>query len=190
MPHINTYSTATTIEETKVTRNREKHYRALKPKLKKPTLPTHTDKVSIAVRTFLGLVFVISGLNGFMSFLPEFSVTGDGASFIDALVNSYFWPVLKVAELVIGGALLFNVFSEFAVFLLAPVTLGILWFHVFLSPPGAWFAWSLFAAQVALVVFFRKRLKKVFFPTNKTDDGKLVHDDNLNRPPDESATNN
>ena len=124
---------------------------------------------------------MISGLNGFINFLPQFSVTGEGASFIDALVNSYFWPLLKVVELVVGGALLFNVFAEFAIFLLAPVTLGILWFHTFLSPPGAWFAWTVFAVEVGLVVLFRDQIKRVFRPTDRVDEGKMVHDDNLER---------
>jgi uncharacterized membrane protein YphA (DoxX/SURF4 family) len=143
--------------------------------------PTPTDKATAVVRTFLGLVFVTSGLNGFIHFLPAFSVTGQGANFIDALVNSYFWPLLKVAELIVGGALLFNVFAQFAIFLLAPVTLGILWFHTFLSPPGAWFAWTLLGAEIALVVLFRKQLKRVFMPSDKVDEGKVVHDDNLER---------
>ncbi len=172
MAYINTYT------ETKVSRH---PLSAKQRRVRRPRRPASTDKVSVAVRTFLGLVFVISGLNGFINFLPEFSVSGDGTNFIDALVNSYFWPLLKVVELVVGAALLFNVFAEFAIFLLAPVTLGILWFHTFLSPPGAWFAWTVFAAEIGLVILFRKQIKRVFKPTDRVDDGKIVQDDNLER---------
>lgn len=136
-----------------------------------------TNGLTAMVRTFLGIVFVVSGLNGFLKFLPQFTMSSEGVSFIDALVNSYFWPLLKIVELIVGGALLFNVFSQFAIFILAPVTLGILWFHVFVSPPGAWFAWSIFAAEVILVLAFAPQLKAVFFPSNEADSGKVIHDD-------------
>lgn len=154
-----------------------KRAKAIRTKPSHRLYVTSTDTPTAAIRTFLGIVFVISGLNGFFSFLPEFEVTSQGITFLDTLSHSYFWPMLKTAELMIGSALLFNVYAQFAIFILAPITMGILWFHLFLSPPGAWFAWAIFLAEVTLTVTFRNQIKQVFFPRHSSDRGKVIHDD-------------
>lgn len=138
---------------------------------------TSTDTYTAALRTFLGIVFVVSGLNGFFAFLPQFEVSQQGVSFIEALQQAHFWPVFKVIEILVGGALLFNVFAQFAIFILAPITMAILLFHVFVSRPGAWFAWTIFAAEMVMVVAFWPRIRQVFFPRHSADRGKVIHDD-------------
>jgi len=112
--------------------------------------------VTLVARFLLGLMFLVLGLNGFLSFLnmgpPP---TGLAGQFMGALfVSHYYWVVAGLQ--VIGGALLLvNRFVPLALVLLGPVIVNILCYHVFLNHSGAGFA-----AVVTIlwfVVFYAKR---------------------------------
>jgi hypothetical protein len=93
--------------------------------------------IDIGVQALLGLIFFVFGLNGFLHFLAEPEVSGDAATYMGGLAaTGYFFPVLKVVEVVGGFLLLIRKLPALALVLLAPVVVQIFLFHVFLAPEG------------------------------------------------------
>ncbi len=89
----------------------------------------------------LGLLFFGSSKLIHFSYMPTHIYTGDAAIFIDSLSNTgYILKVIGLFEIFIGLLLLFNKWVSFALLLLAPITLNILLFHVFMDTPGLFLA--------------------------------------------------
>ncbi len=91
------------------------------------------------LRIILGLGLLFFGLSKLINFnfMPTHIYTGDAAIFIDSLSNSgYILKVIGTFEIFIGLMLLFNKWVSFALLLLAPITLNILLFHLFMDTPG------------------------------------------------------
>lgn len=109
-----------------------------------------------AARIGLGLMFLVFGLNGFFHFLPTPTPEGAGAEFMGGLAASgYFFPFLKGTEVLVGLALLLNRFSPLALVVLAPISLNILVYNVFLMPSGIPMAAFIILAQVFLMWTYR-----------------------------------
>ncbi len=104
------------------------------------------------VRILLGLSFFVFGLNGFFQFIPmEGPSSADAKAYMTGLgASGYFFPVLKITEVLAGIGLLLNQFVALALILLAPVTLHILLYHVFLAPGEILFALFLAGANAFL----------------------------------------
>jgi len=95
------------------------------------------SKITIATRLLLGLIFFVFGLNGFFRFLPMPEMSAEAGNFMGALgATGYFFPFLKVCEVVAGALLLLGAFVPFALVLLAPISVNIFLFHAFLAPSG------------------------------------------------------
>jgi len=93
--------------------------------------------LSLVFRVFLGLIFLVFGLNGLLpkEFLPTPSMSDGAISFLVSLEKTgYFFPILRVTEVICGLMLLTGYFVPLALAILAPITLQILLFHVFLAP--------------------------------------------------------
>ena len=77
--------------------------------------------VTVALRSLLGLIFLASGLNGFLHRFPNPAML-EAVSFFSALLNShYMLPLLCTTE-VVGGALLLSGFLvPLGLAILAPV---------------------------------------------------------------------
>ena len=86
-------------------------------------------------RTLLGLLFTVFGLNGFLGFLPPPDIPPAGGAFFGALAaTGYMLPLIKGTEVLAGLALLAGRAVPLALTVLAPITVNILLFHVFLAP--------------------------------------------------------
>jgi len=121
------------------------------------------NKKTYIPRIVLGLIFVLAGLNGFLSFLPGLELSSSGETFINSLRESGFiWPLINLVELVAGSLLLFNVFGQLAVLLLAPICLGIVLFHMLYSIQGSTIAWVAVALEVTMMFLYRKNLLNIF----------------------------
>ena len=84
------------------------------------------------VRIFLGIALVVSGLNNFCRFLP--TPAGD---FIESFGQvDYVLPVAGFFEIIIGILLLLKKWVAFALIMLAPISLNILLFHLYLNLEG------------------------------------------------------
>lgn len=89
-------------------------------------------------RILMGLIFLVSGLNGFFMFIPAPKVVIPEAAmaFQGALMaTGYMIKLVAGAQLVTGMLLLANRFVPLALALIAPVIVNIIAFHVFLDLP-------------------------------------------------------
>jgi uncharacterized membrane protein YphA (DoxX/SURF4 family) len=107
--------------------------------------------LTIIVRSLLGLMFVVFGLNGFLQFMKMPPPEGLAGDFTKALfVSHYFYAV---AALQVAGGLLCLVgrFVPLGLTLLGPVIVNILLFHFFLDTKGLPIAITVSALALFLV---------------------------------------
>ena len=91
--------------------------------------------IDIGAQALMGLIFFVFGLNGFLNFLEQPQPTGDAATYMGGLAAAgYFFPVLKIVEIVGGALLLIRKLPGLALVLLAPVVVQIFLYHAFLDP--------------------------------------------------------
>jgi len=111
---------------------------------------------TLIAQILLGLVFVVLGLNGFLSFLSMGPMpTGLAGQFMGALFLSHYFWVVAALQIAGGALLLVNRFVPLALVLLGPVIVNILCYHVFLNPSGAPLA--AVVTILWLFVFYGKR---------------------------------
>src|SRR6266481_2383319 len=100
-------------------------------------MQTIASKLPLVARIFLGLVFFVFGLNGFLHFIPQPPMSGPPADFMGALAaTGYMFALIKGAEVAAGLLLLTGRFVPLALTLLAPVLVNILAFHALLVGAG------------------------------------------------------
>lgn len=90
-------------------------------------------------RIFMGLLFFVFGLNGFLQFIPQpKEAMPEGAmAFAGALMKTgYMFPMISGTQVLVGALLLVNRFVPLALILIAPVIVNIEAFHIFLAPSG------------------------------------------------------
>jgi len=116
----------------------------------------------VIARVLLGLVFLGSGIGGFVTHfafppdLPEGLKT-----FVTGLAAStYFLPLLKSTEIACGLLLLSGAFVPLALIVLAPIILNIFLTHLFLAPSGVPLALVIGALEIYLA-FFAKPYKEI-----------------------------
>jgi uncharacterized membrane protein YphA (DoxX/SURF4 family) len=106
-------------------------------------------------RIVLGLLFLVSGLNGFLHFIPIPPPPGLAGQYMGVLVVSHYIVAVSLLQ-VIGGILLpANRFVPLALILLGPIIVNILLFHCLMAPEGLPLA--LFAAVLWGILFYRER---------------------------------
>lgn len=119
-----------------------------------------------AARLLLGLIFVVFGLNGFLNFIPIPPHEGNAAAFMGGLAAAgYFFPLLKITEIVVGVALLANRFVPLALVVLAPITVNIVAFHS-LAPEGLPMALVIVALHVGSAWNLRAAFRPLLRPTS------------------------
>ena len=91
-------------------------------------------------RIVLGAIFAGAALNYFWSLvsgwtLLPLSITTQAMQFAGVIIKiGYLWPLMKSINLAAGILLIANRAPAFAVALLLPVTVIIVWFQIFLNP--------------------------------------------------------
>jgi uncharacterized membrane protein YphA (DoxX/SURF4 family) len=88
-------------------------------------------------RILLGVVLLAFGLNKFFQFISLPELPENAANFMTSLGETgYVLQVVGVLEVLIGLMLVFKKWVAFALILLAPISVNILFFHLFLDLPG------------------------------------------------------
>ena len=119
--------------------------------------------VVIIARVLLGLVFFVFGLNGLHPFMQNPPAPPAAAAFFGALLATHYMFFLIFATQVLGGALLLiGVAVPFALTILAPVIVNILFFHIFLSPDLLPMALIVAAFELFLVWYYRAAFAPLF----------------------------
>ena len=110
----------------------------------------------IGARVILGLIFTVFGLNGFFHFIPNPEMNEPMTTFMMALTGTgYFMIVVKVVEVVSGLMILTGRFLPLGLILLAPVSVHILFVHLFLDQAGLAMAIVIVVLQVFLAFAYR-----------------------------------
>jgi hypothetical protein len=95
------------------------------------------SQFSFLVRVTLGILLIVFGSNKFLHFIPLPPPTGAAADFMNSLgATGYIFPIVGMLEVCIGVLLLLKKWIAFALILLAPISINILLFHLFLDIPG------------------------------------------------------
>ena len=124
----------------------------------------------VICRLFLGLIFFVFGLNGFLHFIPMGPMpAGLAGQFFVVMTQSHYMVPVSGLQLICGILLLINQFVPLALTLLAPIIVNILIFHITMQPAG------LPPGMVALILWIvvASRLWSHFAPllTQKTSVG-------------------
>ena len=114
-------------------------------------------RITPIARTVLGLAFVAFSVNYFVPFLPQPQQLPppDALVFIGAFHGAGLLTFIKVIELVAGLALVANIAPPLAATLLAPIIVGILWFHAALAPAGIPLPVTLLALELVVAWGYR-----------------------------------
>lgn len=132
--------------------------------------------VPTAARILLGLTLVTFGANFYLHFLPQPPMPDAAASFAGALFTSgYVFAIVKPVEIVTGLLLLSNTFVPLALVVLAPVTVGIVGFHVALDPAGGAAALLVLVLHLTLAYAYRRAYAPLFHVRSEPDLG-AAHD--------------
>jgi uncharacterized membrane protein YphA (DoxX/SURF4 family) len=92
--------------------------------------------IGLVARIFLGLIFLVFGLNGFLHFLTLPHEDGLASQFMGALFLSHYLSVVYFLELAGGLLLLVNRLVPLALVVLGPIVVNILFFHALMAPQG------------------------------------------------------
>ena len=111
-----------------------------------------------AVRLLLGATFVLVGLNGFFGFMPTLRPTSQFEGFVSMLQGSAPHSVLMGLQVLGGLCVLSRRLVNLGIFLLGPIAVQILIFHISTQPEGAWLA----AVMLTAVVYLAWRNRDVW----------------------------
>jgi putative oxidoreductase len=118
------------------------------------------------VRIALGLALVVFGANMIYPFIPmdQPDVGTSARNFMDSLgATGYIFPVVGFFEVIIGIMLLLKKWVAFALILLAPITINILLFHLFLDIPGLSIALVIVIFNAILIFKHWQQYKPLFY---------------------------
>ncbi len=119
--------------------------------------------IKVILRSLLGLIFLVFGLNLLLHFMPNPPEPPAATDFLGGLFRSgYFFPLLGVTQAVAGALLLSGIATPFALVLLAPVIVNIFMFHIFLAPAGLPIAVAVVALEVVLAWMHRDAFAPLF----------------------------
>jgi hypothetical protein len=115
-------------------------------------------------RVLMGFIFFVTGLNGFLNFLPQPSTPmPEGATaFASALMKTgYLFQLISATQLIVGALLLSNRFVPLALTLIAPIVVNILAFHLFLAPSGIGLAVIILVLELYLAWIYRRAFRSM-----------------------------
>jgi len=90
-------------------------------------------KATHGARNALGLIFFVSGLDGFLNLIPQPPMSGPAEGFFGALIAASLFPLLRSTEVVAGALLLSGRLVPLGLTALAPMIVNIAAFHLFLA---------------------------------------------------------
>ena len=115
-----------------------------------------TKYLAVAARVLMGLLFVVTGLNGFLNFMPQPPMPEAVTAFLGALKNTgYMLPLIMGTQLMVGVLLVAGVGVPLALALIAPVIVNIVALHAFLEPSGLGLAVVVLALELYLAWAYR-----------------------------------
>ena len=109
------------------------------------------------VRTVLGLIFVVLGLNGFFGL--ELIPVPDFHPFMQIMVDTHYIFVVKVLEVIAGLMLLTNHFVPLGLTILGPIVVNIVLYHALVDPRVPYAGYLSFLLWLYLLWTHREHFK-------------------------------
>ncbi len=120
-------------------------------------------KVVRTIQIIFGLWLILTTLGGLFRLFPAPQFNETGMAFLVALFSTGYMMYLMQAIFILSGLMfIFNRWSAFGALLLAPVTLNIFLFHVFLDFEGFWMALIFTLLNVYLLIVHWSKYKPIF----------------------------
>lgn len=107
---------------------------------------------TIIVRSLIGLLLLFASISYFFDLIPEPPLSGAMKIFNEGIKASvYLMPMVKTVELICGLAFATGKFNKLAFIVLLPISINILFTHIFLAPEGIPVAAFLFLGNIFLI---------------------------------------
>jgi putative oxidoreductase len=111
----------------------------------------------IVVRLLLGLMFLFASIVVLFKLVPQPELKGAAKTYMDGMnAAPYFLPLLKITELLCGLAFVSGRFLPLATVVIFPITLNIMFYHIFVAPEGMVVGILLMLANLFLAYACRK----------------------------------
>jgi len=117
------------------------------------------------LRIILGLALIFFGANGFLQFVSPPELSARGMEFFGAMfATGYLVPFMNIVFLVVALMLLTNKYVPLGLVLLAPITINVVLFHIFLDPVSGLFGYAVGLINLYLMIVhvdkYRPMLRK------------------------------
>jgi uncharacterized membrane protein YphA (DoxX/SURF4 family) len=110
----------------------------------------------IIVRTLMGLLFLFASITVLLGLMTPPPMTGIPKTFNEGLASvGYFFPVLKVTELLCGLAFVSGYFVPLATVVIAPIIINIFLYHALIDTSGLPVAIFLVLANAFVAYYYR-----------------------------------
>ena len=121
------------------------------------------SKLTMALRILLGLILVVFGANKFLDFMPHMEMPEPAGNLMMAMMASgYMLKLVGATEIVVGILLLIKKWVPLALVVLAPISVNMILFHLFLAPAGIVPAAVVTIINIALIYNNWSKLKILF----------------------------
>lgn len=118
-------------------------------------------------RIILGIFLLVMGFNKFFPFVSPMEMSEAGRQFMSALsATGYMIPMIGIAEILCGALILFPATAPLGVLLLAPHSVNIMLFHLFLDPANGLFGALVFLGNIALGIYYFDYYSSIFAKTH------------------------
>ena len=123
------------------------------------------NKIDIGLQALLGLILVVFGLNKFLHFMEPPPLPEEASAFFGALAaTGYMLTLIATTEIVTGVLLLVRRFSALALVLLAPLSVNIVLFHLFLAPTAGGAGYVVGALNLYLLFVYLPKYRPLLTP--------------------------
>lgn len=107
---------------------------------------------TLIVRILIGVLLLFASISYFFQLFPEPPLSGNMKIFNDGIKASiYLMPMVKIVELLCGLSFIIGKFNRITFIILMPISINILFTHIFLAPEGIAVATFLFLGNVFLL---------------------------------------
>lgn len=116
-------------------------------------------KVLFGVSLLFGLLFINSGLNIFLNYMPmPKDMPEKMVKFMGAMMEiGWLLPLMAVAEILGGILFIFNKSRALGAMIIFPILVGILLTHIFIAPSGLILAIVLWGVELWVIIENREK---------------------------------
>lgn len=120
------------------------------------------NKITLIATRGLGLIYIFFGINKYAQFMDVNMLPADALSFMEGLaMGGYFFYFLGAFEILGGLCLFLNKFPALGTLIVLPISVNILFFHLFLDMSNVAVGGIAFLANIYLISVFRDNYKSL-----------------------------